>query len=111
MLAIRLAQSIASKLAPTGSYRFGYFAVLGEGSNQRCLNLVGRVQPARVSSVHPWLAMSAQHKQRGAAKLRGKLRRWHGFAEQVALDFVATVVAQEVELRLGFHAFGDHRQF
>src|SRR5450830_502165 len=53
---------------------------------------------------------SVEHEQRIIAELRFKAIGRHRPAEQVTLHFVATVLAQEVELLVGFHAFGEHRQ-
>ena len=54
--------------------------------------------------------LSGEHEQAVAAELGGELAGRHRLAEQVALHLVAVVLAQEVELRLGLHALGDHRQ-
>ncbi|MNR36021.1 hypothetical protein D3C85_1539090 [compost metagenome] len=36
--------------------------------------------------------------------------RRHRPTEQIPLHFIATMLTQEVQLFMGFHAFGDHRQ-
>ena len=53
---------------------------------------------------------SVEHEERIIAELRFKAVGRHRPAEQVALHLIATMLAQEVELLVGFHALGDHRQ-
>ncbi len=67
----------------------------------------GGLPPMRpVAAPHP----SIEHEQRIIAELRFEPMRRHWPPEQVALYLVATMLAQEVQLLVGFHALGDHRQ-
>lgn len=54
--------------------------------------------------------ISIEHEQRIVAELPFEAVGRHRPAEQIALDFVTAVLAQEVQLLMGFHAFGDHRE-
>ncbi|MNC66495.1 hypothetical protein D3C75_1168930 [compost metagenome] len=51
-----------------------------------------------------------EHEQRFVAELRFELVGRHRPPEQVTLHFVAIVLAQKLQLLVGFHAFSNHRQ-
>ena len=51
-----------------------------------------------------------EHEQRLVGELRLELMRRHRPPEQVALHFVATMLAQELQLLVGLHPFGDDCQ-
>ena len=53
---------------------------------------------------------SIEHEQRIRAVLRFEPAGRHRAAQQVALHFVAAMLAQEFQLRVGFDALGNHRQ-
>ena len=56
------------------------------------------------------LLLSVEQEERIVAELGFETVGRHRAAEQVTLYFVAAVFAQEVQLLVGLHAFGDHRQ-
>src|SRR5471030_388272 len=51
---------------------------------------------------------SIEHEQRIIAELRLKPARGHRPPKQIPLNLIAPMLAQEVELLVGFHALGDH---
>ena len=92
---------MASRLAPTAAM-LSQIACTAEDSCGSRLR--------REGASHLATRLSVKHEQRIIAELRFKLAGWHRPAEQIALNLITTMLTQEVQLLVGFHALGDHRQ-